>query len=171
MLRRPLSIYTSFVVREGETLKYRLNVTPRLRPFIMTTFLSIKNVFSPGKFDLYPPLHIYDHLMRRIGYVLMSESWNIDRIDFLKVSDIFTAYWFHLIVSALRLATIQTSFLGNHACNSSCRVLTSNIFFSRNYAEKKVFERNKPHCNIGTIGHVDHGKTTLTAAITKGDKI
>jgi elongation factor Tu len=32
---------------------------------------------------------------------------------------------------------------------------------------KAVFERNKPHCNIGTIGHVDHGKTTLTAAITK----
>jgi elongation factor Tu len=32
---------------------------------------------------------------------------------------------------------------------------------------KQVFERVKPHCNIGTIGHVDHGKTTLTAAITK----
>ena len=32
---------------------------------------------------------------------------------------------------------------------------------------KEKFERNKPHCNIGTIGHVDHGKTTLTAAITK----
>ncbi|MGB7286189.1 MAG: elongation factor Tu [Salaquimonas sp.] len=32
---------------------------------------------------------------------------------------------------------------------------------------KSKFERNKPHCNIGTIGHVDHGKTTLTAAITK----
>jgi elongation factor Tu len=32
---------------------------------------------------------------------------------------------------------------------------------------KKVFERNKPHVNVGTIGHVDHGKTTLTAAITK----
>ena len=31
---------------------------------------------------------------------------------------------------------------------------------------KKKFERNKPHVNIGTIGHVDHGKTTLTAAIT-----
>lgn len=29
------------------------------------------------------------------------------------------------------------------------------------------FNRTKPHCNIGTIGHVDHGKTTLTAAITK----
>lgn len=33
--------------------------------------------------------------------------------------------------------------------------------------EKKVFQRTKPHCNVGTIGHVDHGKTTLTAAITK----
>jgi elongation factor Tu len=32
---------------------------------------------------------------------------------------------------------------------------------------KEKFERNKPHCNIGTIGHVDHGKTSLTAAITK----
>ena len=32
---------------------------------------------------------------------------------------------------------------------------------------KAHFERNKPHVNIGTIGHVDHGKTTLTAAITK----
>lgn len=31
---------------------------------------------------------------------------------------------------------------------------------------KEKFQRNKPHCNIGTIGHVDHGKTTLTAAIT-----
>ena len=34
-------------------------------------------------------------------------------------------------------------------------------------AEAKKFERTKPHVNIGTIGHVDHGKTTLTAAITK----
>ena len=32
---------------------------------------------------------------------------------------------------------------------------------------KEKFERTKPHCNIGTVGHVDHGKTTLTAAITK----
>ena len=32
---------------------------------------------------------------------------------------------------------------------------------------KEAFERNKPHVNIGTIGHVDHGKTTLTAAITQ----
>jgi len=41
------------------------------------------------------------------------------------------------------------------------------LFLSRGYAEKKVYQRDKPHCNIGTIGHVDHGKTTLTAAITK----
>merc|ERR1739838_1167894 len=46
------------------------------------------------------------------------------------------------------------------------RGLPSLIQF-RGYAEKKVFQRDKPHCNIGTIGHVDHGKTTLTAAITK----
>ena len=34
---------------------------------------------------------------------------------------------------------------------------------------KEKFERSKPHCNIGTIGHVDHGKTTLTAAITSSN--
>jgi len=32
---------------------------------------------------------------------------------------------------------------------------------------KKKFERTKPHMNVGTMGHIDHGKTTLTAAITK----
>jgi len=32
---------------------------------------------------------------------------------------------------------------------------------------KQKFERKKPHANVGTIGHIDHGKTTLTAAITK----
>ena len=32
---------------------------------------------------------------------------------------------------------------------------------------KEKFERNKPHVNVGTIGHIDHDKTTLTAAITK----
>ena len=32
------------------------------------------------------------------------------------------------------------------------------------------FVRKKPHCNVGTIGHVDHGKTSLTAAITKGTR-
>ena len=45
------------------------------------------------------------------------------------------------------------------------------VFQVRNYAapaKKETFSRNKPHVNIGTVGHVDHGKTTLTAAITKG---
>jgi len=43
----------------------------------------------------------------------------------------------------------------------------------RNYAtpaKKATFSRSKPHVNIGTVGHVDHGKTSLTAAITKGKK-
>ena len=32
---------------------------------------------------------------------------------------------------------------------------------------KEKFDRNKPHLNVGTMGHIDHGKTTLTAAITR----
>ena len=42
-----------------------------------------------------------------------------------------------------------------------------NLFIGEINMAKEKFERTKPHCNIGTIGHVDHGKTTLTAAITK----
>ena len=40
-------------------------------------------------------------------------------------------------------------------------------FEDKGVMAKEKFSRNKPHCNIGTIGHVDHGKTSLTAAITK----
>ena len=36
---------------------------------------------------------------------------------------------------------------------------------------KQKFDRNKPHVNVGTMGHIDHGKTTLTAAITKYSQI
>lgn len=43
----------------------------------------------------------------------------------------------------------------------------SNAITQRFYSSKQVYNRDKPHCNVGTIGHVDHGKTTLTAAITK----
>ena len=50
-----------------------------------------------------------------------------------------------------------------------------NAYFRRSLAqvvvEKKTFKRDKPHINIGTIGHVDHGKTTLTAAITRSKNI
>ena len=52
--------------------------------------------------------------------------------------------------------------------------MEAQIYFANSflYKEKKEmakahYERTKPHVNIGTIGHVDHGKTTLTAAITK----
>src|SRR6201988_1354614 len=45
------------------------------------------------------------------------------------------------------------------------RAKTSNL--GRRTMAKEKFERNKPHVNVGTIGHVDHGKTTLTAALTK----
>lgn len=44
---------------------------------------------------------------------------------------------------------------------------THTALAQRFYSDKKTFSRDKPHCNVGTIGHVDHGKTTLTAAITK----
>ena len=60
-------------------------------------------------------------------------------------------------------------------CNKTSNLFAKNIsraktlnIYSRNYA-KEIYKRDKPHLNIGTIGHVDHGKTTLTAAITKGN--
>merc|ERR1712131_64080 len=49
----------------------------------------------------------------------------------------------------------------------ACSVLLSRRSFAAEAKAKKTYARDKPHVNIGTIGHVDHGKTTLTAAITK----
>src|SRR5439155_667415 len=49
---------------------------------------------------------------------------------------------------------------------SRSRQRTHRSFFRRVGMSRPKFERTKPHCNVGTIGHVDHGKTTLTAAIT-----
>lgn len=64
--------------------------------------------------------------------------------------------------------------------NSALTTTTSGRTFSRCWANSRLFatsikdnptpdpsQRERPHCNVGTIGHVDHGKTTLTAAITK----
>ena len=48
-----------------------------------------------------------------------------------------------------------------------CKFNFINFILEKFKMAKEKFERTKPHCNIGTIGHVDHGKTTLTAAITK----
>ena len=52
--------------------------------------------------------------------------------------------------------------VNNNNCFKSNLRIEERIFEMAN----EQFERNKPHVNIGTIGHVDHGKTTLTAAIT-----
>ena len=47
------------------------------------------------------------------------------------------------------------------------QIVSQQQFFQESAMSKEKFERNKPHVNVGTIGHVDHGKTTLTAALTK----
>lgn len=52
---------------------------------------------------------------------------------------------------------------------SQCAVPFTRRNFAAEAKAKKTYARDKPHVNIGTIGHVDHGKTTLTAAITKGN--
>jgi len=57
----------------------------------------------------------------------------------------------------------------NYCWQNARRWLTlSSVRWAAPATAKKTYIRNKPHLNIGTIGHVDHGKTTLTAAITKG---
>uniref|UniRef100_A0A8C2G9A1 protein-synthesizing GTPase n=1 Tax=Cyprinus carpio TaxID=7962 RepID=A0A8C2G9A1_CYPCA len=74
----------------------------------------------------------------------------------------------------------MAALVGVRACLSALQLTSPSLLHSsyklcavplsrRNFAAeaKKVFSRSKPHLNIGTIGHVDHGKTTLTAAITK----
>merc|ERR1711884_989219 len=83
-----------------------------------------------------------------------------------------------------RSGEVQTSFKMTLICQRALRLtLTGKTNFAKsnlwsldlasrqlstsNALLKEVFKRDKPHLNIGTIGHVDHGKTTLTAAITK----
>ncbi|KAL2221049.1 translation elongation factor tu precursor, mitochondrial [Thermoascus aurantiacus ATCC 26904] len=64
----------------------------------------------------------------------------------------------------LLLRSSRSSLLRPRAVNPVQHVFANGRLAARAYA---VFERTKPHVNVGTIGHVDHGKTTLTAAITK----
>ena len=89
-------------------------------------------------------------------------------------------------LSKVTPAAIMATFILRHALSAQTSVLpslarvtldsltrhqrslfTSALRFAAAPASKKLFNRDKPHVNIGTVGHVDHGKTTLTAAITK----
>ncbi|XP_043491693.1 elongation factor Tu, mitochondrial-like [Polistes fuscatus] len=81
----------------------------------------------------------------------------------ISVREIFTPVFRHSI-KHVYLSRHIVKCQHNKLCN---QLLLPTIIGQRFYAEKKVFSRDKPHCNVGTIGHVDHGKTTLTAAITK----
>lgn len=74
----------------------------------------------------------------------------------------------HIYFSALKVLLKQKP-SANIRISGTPALTPLSIILRRNYAEKQIFERNKPHCNVGTIGHVDHGKTTLTAAITRGN--
>lgn len=72
-----------------------------------------------------------------------------------------------LVNPALKVILKQSQYSHVRNTNLLPGLTPLSFVLRRNYAEKQIFERNKPHCNVGTIGHVDHGKTTLTAAITK----
>ena len=63
---------------------------------------------------------------------------------------------------------MQSIFDARQQSTYSCALIDLQFRCYAAEVSKKVFDRTKPHVNIGTIGHVDHGKTTLTAAITKG---
>lgn len=74
---------------------------------------------------------------------------------------------FRSSVTKILCSRTPNLYLVQHQQNHLSAAYVSFAVPRRNYAsEKKVYQRTKPHCNVGTIGHVDHGKTTLTAAIT-----
>ena len=68
-------------------------------------------------------------------------------------------------VSALAAAEVRTTTTAQPLLQRLLRPTASSSGALRTFAE--AFDRSKPHVNIGTIGHVDHGKTTLTQAISK----
>jgi len=73
------------------------------------------------------------------------------------------------IIRKVSLSTIRGTGTRIFARNASSQVIfTANkLFTTKRFMAQEVYKRDKPHVNIGTIGHVDHGKTTLTSAITK----
>lgn len=68
-----------------------------------------------------------------------------------------------LIGTATRTPLVQ---LASKRFAVNLSVMSARLLSTAATQEKQVYKRDKPHLNIGTIGHVDHGKTTLTAAIT-----
>ncbi len=72
----------------------------------------------------------------------------------------------YLILCMLQTQTVMIN--SRNICAVPRSLTISSVRYYAAPSEKKVYSREKPHCNVGTIGHVDHGKTTLTAAITKG---
>jgi elongation factor Tu len=64
-----------------------------------------------------------------------------------------------------RLIPFKQLLNNSHCLAQLNRCISTSVLLSQ--SEKATYKRDKPHINIGTIGHVDHGKTTLTAAITK----
>src|SRR3990167_10551838 len=74
-----------------------------------------------------------------------------------------------MMMLGAHIAQSVEHFLGKEEVTGSSPVVGFILFVreERTLMSKQVFERTKPHVNVGTIGHVDHGKTTLTAALTK----
>ncbi|KAJ2614945.1 translation elongation factor Tu [Coemansia sp. RSA 1804] len=72
-----------------------------------------------------------------------------------------------MMVTSSRLMTSLSRPAIAHNHRGRINVARFSLEKRRGYADAAVFDRSKPHINVGTIGHVDHGKTTLTAAITK----
>ncbi|VVC92684.1 unnamed protein product, partial [Leptidea sinapis] len=149
-----------------------------------SSFTSNQSYFIPqlshilGKKIKYPTCSAgASHCMSRVGF--MSATWsgtahtghgggclsNCASESFTTMTTISFAK--SLVNPALNILLKQKHSSNLRGLPVISSVTPLSIILRRNYAEKQVFERTKPHCNVGTIGHVDHGKTTLTAAITK----
>ncbi|KAJ2489577.1 translation elongation factor Tu [Coemansia sp. RSA 2050] len=74
---------------------------------------------------------------------------------------------FRAATASIGVRSLSMSALTRPAAARNLRAHVVLKTLARSYADAAVYSRSKPHINVGTIGHVDHGKTTLTAAITK----
>ena len=107
-----------------------------------------------------------------------------ERLDLLPYSDVAISFWPYssltrkMAAHVFRQVSARTRQRLNLFCTNDLLLKSNRSFSVCSYflqkpgppgvgGGKETFKRDKPHMNIGTIGHVDHGKTTLTAAITK----